>query len=144
MWHGLQLAVDATIASGCPVHSGRAITQAALWMKRDTCPELTWARRCCLLVHGIEVGHWFGAKQRRSSVSWCATGLQSYLGLTLPGPWGGLPSMQWLRSGRLQTLCSICHLHVERIATRPSPSCARLSLTADTNSLCWLSALPLC
>ena len=72
LWHGSQLALDATTVS--PVtRSGephpRADTQPgwaannATWRKRrDTYPELTRARRCCLVVIGIEVGGCFGAE----------------------------------------------------------------------------------
>ena len=70
LWHGSQLALDATIVS--PVtrsgeahpqlthsrHGPRIMPRGA--KKRDTYPELTRARRCRLVVIGLEVGGRFG------------------------------------------------------------------------------------
>ena len=70
LWHGSQLALDATIVS--PVtrsgeadprahtQPGWAANNAARRKRRDTYSELTRARRCRLVVIGIEVGGRFG------------------------------------------------------------------------------------
>ena len=63
LWHGSQQAVDATIVSpvtraggaqpGADVHPCRAVDSAAR-RKRQTYPELERARRCRLVVVGVE------------------------------------------------------------------------------------------
>ena len=65
LWHGPQLVLDATLVS--PVirvgakAQPRAVQQAAARRKRrDTYPELDGARRCRLVVVGVEVGGRFG------------------------------------------------------------------------------------
>ena len=65
MWHGAQQAVDATIVSpvtragdaqpGADVHPGRAV-DGARRKRHQTYPELVRARRCRLVVVGVEVG----------------------------------------------------------------------------------------
>ena len=72
LWHGAQLALDATIVSpvtrsGDPhpradTQPGWAVDNAARRKRRDTYPELTRARRCRLVVVGVEVGGRFGAE----------------------------------------------------------------------------------
>ena len=72
LWHGAQLAVDATLVSlvtraGEPqtrtdVEPGRAVSSAAERKQRYTYPELTRARRCRLVVVGLEVGGGFGTE----------------------------------------------------------------------------------
>jgi hypothetical protein len=69
LWHGAQLAIDATIVSpvtgrgeaqaGAAEHPGRALANAAQ-RKRRTYPELVRARRCRLVVFGMEVGGRWG------------------------------------------------------------------------------------
>ena len=70
LWHGSQLALDATIVSPvtrsgeahprADTQPGWAANNAARRKRRDTYPELTRARRCRLVVIGIEVGGRFG------------------------------------------------------------------------------------
>ena len=70
--HGAQQAVDATIVSPvtrageahpeADVHPGRAVDGAALRKRHQTYPELVRARRCRLVVVGVEVGGRFGAE----------------------------------------------------------------------------------
>ena len=72
LWHGAQQAVDATIVSpvtragdaqpGADVHPGRAVDAAARRKRHQTYPELVRARRCRLVVVGVEVGGRFGAE----------------------------------------------------------------------------------
>ena len=72
LWHGSQLAVDATIVSPltrqgeahphADVQPGRAVTNAARRKRHHTYPELGQARRCRLVVVGIEVGGRFGSE----------------------------------------------------------------------------------
>ena len=72
LWHGSQQAVDATIVSpvtragdaqpGADVHPGRAVDSAARRKRRQTYLELERARRCRLVVVGLEVGGRFGAE----------------------------------------------------------------------------------
>ena len=69
LWHGSQLAFDAIVLSRSGEPHPRADTQpgwaannAAWRKKRDTYPELTRARRCRLVVIGIELGGRFGAE----------------------------------------------------------------------------------
>ena len=69
---GAQQAVDATIVSpvtragdaqpGADVHPGRAVDAAARRKRHQTYPELVRARRCRLVVVGVEVGGRFGAE----------------------------------------------------------------------------------
>ena len=66
LWHGAQLAVDATIVSpvtragearaNADARPGLALDQAAQRKRRHTYPELEQARRCRLVVFGVEVG----------------------------------------------------------------------------------------
>ena len=66
LWHGEQLAVDATLVSplgrdGQPranadAHPGIVVAQATRRKQRQTYPELERARRCRLVVFGLEVG----------------------------------------------------------------------------------------
>ena len=66
LWHGSQVAVDATIVSpvardGAPrpradVVPGIALRNAASRKRRQTYPELSRSRRCRLVVFGVEVG----------------------------------------------------------------------------------------
>ena len=66
LWHGAQLAVDATLVSpltrdGQPqpaadAQPGVALARAAHRKRRHTYPELLRARRCRLVVFGIETG----------------------------------------------------------------------------------------
>ena len=68
LWHGSQLALDATIV--CPlkphpradVQPGTAVSAAARRKRRQTYPELERARRCRLVVVGLEVGGRFGTE----------------------------------------------------------------------------------
>ena len=66
VWHGAQVAIDATMVSplgrdGQPRGSsarqaGAVLEQAARRKRETTYPELLTARRCRLVVFGIEVG----------------------------------------------------------------------------------------
>ena len=66
LWHGAQLAVDAAIVSpvgrtgepraGADARPALALDQAAQRKRRHTYPELERARRCPLVVFGVEVG----------------------------------------------------------------------------------------
>ena len=66
LWHGAQLAVDATLVSplahdGSPqpatdAQPGVSLAGAAQRKRRHTCPELLRARRCRLVVFGLETG----------------------------------------------------------------------------------------
>ena len=66
LWHGAQLAVDATLVSpvtreglpqaGAATHPGSALRNAARRKRRQTYPELDRSRRCRLVVFGLEVG----------------------------------------------------------------------------------------
>ena len=72
LWHGSQLAVDATLVSpltrtGEPhpradVEPGRSVTAAARRKRHGTYPELLRARRCRLVVIALEVGGRFGTE----------------------------------------------------------------------------------
>ena len=72
LWHGAQLAVDATLVSPvtragelqtrADVEPGLAVSSAAERKRRCTYPELTRARRCRLVVVGPEVGGRFGTE----------------------------------------------------------------------------------
>ena len=72
LWHGSQLALDATIVSPltrrgeahprADVQPGCAVAAAARRKRFQTYPELESARRCRLVVVGIEVGGRFGAE----------------------------------------------------------------------------------
>ena len=76
LWHGSQLAVDATLVSplvspltrtGEPhpradVEPGRSVTAAARRKRHGTYPELLRARRCRLVVIGLEMGGRFGTE----------------------------------------------------------------------------------
>jgi len=72
LWHGSQLALDATIVSPltrrgeahprADIQPGCAVSAAA-WRKRhNTYPELCRARRCRLVVLGLETGGRFGTE----------------------------------------------------------------------------------
>ena len=66
IWHGAQLAVDATLVSpvtrdgrphdGADNHPGWAVRNAARRKRRQTYPEIDRSRRCRLVVFGLEVG----------------------------------------------------------------------------------------
>ena len=66
LWHGAQLAVDATLVSpvtreglpqaGAATHPGSALRNAARRKRRQTYPELDRSRRCRLVVFGLKVG----------------------------------------------------------------------------------------
>ena len=64
LWHGAQLAIDATIVSpaGADTRPGAAVQAAARRKWRQTYPELASARRARLVVVGVEVGGRFGAE----------------------------------------------------------------------------------
>eukprot|EP00439_Symbiodinium_sp_Y106_P054770 s3461_g7.t1 len=72
LWHGSRLAVDATIVSPltrlgeahprADVQPGCGVTNAARRKRHQTYPELGHARRCRLVVVGIEVGGRFGGE----------------------------------------------------------------------------------
>ena len=72
LWHGAQLALDATLVSlltrvGEPhpradVEPGHCIAAAARRKRQGTYPELQRARRCRLVVIGLEVGGRFGVE----------------------------------------------------------------------------------
>ena len=72
LWHGSQLALDATIVSPltrrgeahprADVQPGCAVAAAARRKRFQTYPELESARRCRLVVVGIQVGGRFGAE----------------------------------------------------------------------------------
>ena len=72
LWHGAQLAIDATIVSpvtragmpqpGADSRPGAAVQAAARRKRRQTYPELASARRARLVVVGVEVGGRFGAE----------------------------------------------------------------------------------
>ena len=66
LWHGAQLAVDATLVSpvtrdgrphdGADNHPGWAVRNAVRRKRRQTYPEIDRSRRCRLVVFGLEVG----------------------------------------------------------------------------------------
>ena len=66
LWHGAQLAVDATLVSpvtrdgrphdGAEHRPGWAVRNAARRKRRQTYPEIDRSRRCRLVVFGLEVG----------------------------------------------------------------------------------------
>ena len=66
LWHGAQLAVDATLVSpfsrdgrphpGTETQPGVAVRTADRRKRRQTYPELDCGRRCRLVVFGLEVG----------------------------------------------------------------------------------------
>ena len=66
LWHGAQLAVDATVVSpvtragearaNADARPGLALDQAAQRKRRHIYPELEGARRCRLVVFGVEIG----------------------------------------------------------------------------------------
>ena len=72
LWHGSQLAVDATIVSPLTrkgqahplvdVQPGSAVNAAGGRKRNNTSPELGHARRCDLVVVGTEVGGKFGTE----------------------------------------------------------------------------------
>ena len=72
LWHGSQLALHATIVSPltrrgeahprADVQPGCALTAAARRKRTQTYPELDRARRCRLVVVGVEVGGRFGTE----------------------------------------------------------------------------------
>ena len=72
LWHGAQLALDATIVSpvtragepqpGADTRPGAAVHAAARRKRRQNYPELASARRARLVVIGVEVGGRFGAE----------------------------------------------------------------------------------
>ena len=72
LWHGPQLALDATIVSPltrlgeahprADVQPGCAVTAAAHRKRHHTYPELARARRCRLVVVGVEIGGRFGTE----------------------------------------------------------------------------------
>ena len=72
LWQGAQAAVDTTLVSpltrdgaprpGADRTAGSAVAAAANRKRRETYPELAVARRCKLVVVGIEVGGRFGAE----------------------------------------------------------------------------------
>ena len=72
LWHGSQLALDATIVSPltrlgeahprADVQPGCAVTAAAHRKRHHTYPELARARRCRLVVVGVEIGGRFGTE----------------------------------------------------------------------------------
>ena len=72
LWHGAQLALDATLVSpltraGEPhpradVEPGHCVAAAARRKRHGTYPELQRARRCRLVVIGLEVGGRFGVE----------------------------------------------------------------------------------
>ena len=72
LWHGSQLAIDATIVSPltrfgdahprADVDPGCALAAAARRKRHQTYPELARARRCRLVVVGVEVGGRFGSE----------------------------------------------------------------------------------
>ena len=72
LWHGSQQAIDATIVSpvtrageaqpGADARPGQALVGAARRKRRQTYPELVRARRCRLVVVGVEVGGRFSTE----------------------------------------------------------------------------------
>ena len=72
LWHGAQLAIDATIVSpvtrtgsarpGADTRPAAAVQDAARRKRRQTYPELQGARRARLVVLGIEVGGRFSTE----------------------------------------------------------------------------------
>ena len=72
LWHGSQLALDATIVSPltrlgeahprADVQPGCAVIAAARRKRHQTYPELARARRCRLVVVGVETGGRFGTE----------------------------------------------------------------------------------
>ena len=72
LWQGAQAAVDTTLVSpltragaprpGADRTAGSSVAAAANRKRRETYPELAVARRCKLVVVGIEVGGRFGAE----------------------------------------------------------------------------------
>ena len=74
LWHGAQLALDATIVSpvtragepqpGADTRPGAAVHAAARRKRRQTYPELASARRARLVVIGVEVGVQLASRRR--------------------------------------------------------------------------------
>ena len=72
LWHGSQQAIDATIVSpvtrageaqlGADARPGQALVGAARCKRRQTYPELVRARRCRLVVVGVETGGRFSTE----------------------------------------------------------------------------------
>ena len=70
VWHAAQVAIDATMVSplgrdgqpkGSSARQAGAVLEQAARRKRETYPEVLTARRCRLVVFGIEVGgRWNG------------------------------------------------------------------------------------
>ena len=115
LWHGQQLAVDATIVSpvrrdgqprpGADARPATALSHAAQRKRRQTYPELDRARRCRLVVFGVEVGgRWSEeaatfvrllAKARARSAP---AALQKAVRAALVHRWSGILSMAVQRS----------------------------------------------
>ena len=124
LWQGAQVAVDATIVSpvrrdgsarpGADSEPGLALAQA-LDRKHRTYPELQRARRCKLVVFGVELGgrisrstltflRLLGRARARQRAPWCVAGAQQ----ALVRRWTVLASFAALRAHA----CSLLELPV--------------------------------
>ena len=65
LWNGAQLAVDAQ--PGADVRPGQAVDAAVRRKRQQTYPELARARRCRLVVVGVEVGTSSPARSSRGA-----------------------------------------------------------------------------
>ena len=146
LWHGAQLAVDATLVSpvmraGEPqtradVEPGRAVSSAAECKRRYTYPEITRARRCRLVVVGLEVGGSLAPRRRHSSASSHGTALLPCRPgcARLPNP-PGFPDGQryWLlpHNGHMPAPCSSSELPLAGEGNGEGPAPEPHELLAD-------------
>ena len=135
LWQGAQAAVDTTLVSpltrdGAPrpgAHrmAGSAVAAAANRKRRETYPELAVARRCKLVVVGIEVGGRFGAEAaaflRKLAVARARevppACVQPHAKPLSTGGWACWPPP---RSGHWPTLCWNCRWWGSMRAAAPS------------------------
>ena len=131
LWQGAQVAVDATIVSpvrrdgsarpGADSEPGLALAQA-LDRRHRTYPELQRARRCKLVVFGVELGgrisrstltflRLLGRARARQRAPWCVAGAQQ----ALVRRWTVLASLAALRAHA----CSMLGAARGRVARRP-------------------------
>ena len=129
LWHGAQLAVDATLVSpltrdgrphdGADARPGWAFRNAARREQRQTYPELGHCRRCRLVVFGLEVGgRWWHHFRRGAARARC---LQSELGAAgfwlARGPSTQPPTCPCLERRPPGGGCATCVLFYPRMPT---------------------------
>ena len=146
LWHGAQLALDATLVSlltraGEPragVEPCHCVAAAARRKRQGTHPELQRARRCRLVVIGLEVGGRFGAEAatflRLLAHHWTAT-VPAHLRPAARAAWisAGLRCSQWRRSAPSPAPSLSCPWRARPTATTASPSFMSSSLTGAGN-----------